>query len=107
MELVGKLAAMIKELPENPEVKQLSNGAFAVNLSTIANSGGILSPEFYDFKFQYNAISEKLLESENPVGLIQKIILEKRIFIRKGFSIKINEQVIDNLKTILSYVQGR
>lgn len=101
MELVGKLATMIKALPQNAEINHLHNGAFSVKLSTIANSGGILSPEFYDFKFQYNAISEKLLESENPVGLIQKIILEKKLLMKKGGVMKINEQVIENLKTIL------
>ena len=101
MELVGKLAAMIKELPQNKEVKHLSNGAFSVKLSTIANSGGILSPEFYDFKFQYNAISEKLLESENPVKKKKKIILEKKLLMKRGCVIKVNEEVIENLKTVL------
>lgn len=101
MELVGKLATMIKALPQNAEINHLHNGAFSVKLSTIANSGGILSPEFYDFKFQYNAISEKLLESENPVGLIQKIILEKKLLMKRGCVIKVNEEVIENLKTVL------
>lgn len=100
VDLVGQLTKLISELPENTETEKLSGGAFTVKFSTIMANKGNLSPHFYDFKFQYGTVSEKLLLAENPIAALQKIVLEKRV-IRSGTNYTLHDEVINNLKKLL------
>lgn len=98
--LVGQLTKLISELPENTETEKVGDRGFTIKLSTIMANKGNLSPHFYDLKFQYATVSEKLLLAENPIASLQKIILEKRV-IRSGTPYTLHDEVINNLKNLL------
>lgn len=100
VDLVGQLTKLISELPDNTETEKIGEGAFTLKLSTIISNKGNLSPYFYDFKFQYGAVSEKILLAESPIAALQKIVLEKRV-IRSGTPYTLHDEVITNLKNLL------
>lgn len=64
--IVEKLEDKIKSLPENDKIKRVSKNAFIMNSKHLLNT--CWSPEFYDFKFQYEKIIEKL-KSIDPLRI--------------------------------------
>lgn len=100
-ELVAKLTQFVSSLPQNENIEPISDNAFTVKLSTIIANKSNLSPYFYDFKFQYNTVAEKLLLSEDPLAALNKIILERRV-IRSGTPYTLHEEVVANLKLLVN-----
>lgn len=58
-QLQTDLANQIKNLPDNPKIKRMNTptGVFIISYQNLENN---LSPEYYDFKIQYQQISEMI-----------------------------------------------
>lgn len=93
------LQRKIKSLPDNPNIERLGGGAFSMNISEVfKNKQTSLSPEFYDFKSQYNKISNELdkTDSLKVFEKFEKIINEGKV----GSTI-LHPEVEQHLKQIL------
>lgn len=76
-EIKNALKQAIENLPDNPNIKKLSGGAFSISskeLFSPRNPTQIMSAEYFDFKHQYKTIS----------GIIERTQLEKLPSILNG-----------------------
>lgn len=68
-----KIQSKILELPDNPNIERLGGGAFTMNISQVfASKTHNLSPEYYDFKYQYKKIAE-VIERIEPSAVFEKL----------------------------------
>jgi hypothetical protein len=108
-----KINSIIRSLPDNKDIKRLDNhsNCFIVNFSNIVKNNMILDPGYYDFKYQYKAITKKLRKS-NPLecyNKLKEIIKNKQVVLYSGVNkhriqcyetVKLHPEVIKNLETI-------
>lgn len=94
-----------KELPDNPSIDRIATNpcCFMVSSSVVRNNNGILSPDYYDFKYQYGKIIEKISSVEDSkIVETLKNMVEMKKFIIKGYTITLHPQVIEFIKPILN-----
>lgn len=97
-----KINSQIRNLPDNPNIKRIGSNCFSISSSELPKNNFNMSPRFYDFKFQYEKIVEKL-KLINPFALynfLNKIIEEKK-FRLENETILLNPKVIDYLKSLI------
>lgn len=90
-----KVQDLIKNLPQNLDIKPAGKG-FTMSLSNLSEER-VLSPEFYDFKHQYEMIN-KIIEGTPAPSLeikIKTILKEGRIL-----NYKLHPDVIESIKII-------
>lgn len=93
----------ILDLPDNQLIDKGSNECrcFTVNVSQLQD-GLTLSPEYYDFNYQYQEIAKAMIDVpiENTIEWFNKLIKAKSIKV-KGYTIKLHPEVIQNIESIL------
>jgi len=99
--LKADLKALIADLPENPDATRLSKNCCAVNLSSIAKAGGILSASYHVFQSQYQAVIEEAIE-KTPIDKLEakmeEILRKGTIWKRNQGQIKLHPTVIEHLR---------
>ena len=101
--LVDALCAAIAILPDNPHVHRMTKQAFVISFSALGQN---LSPEYHDFRWQYNAVIAVLQQTESICAMskLQQIIEEGRVK-RPDSSTqyaKLHPGVITNLQELLT-----
>ena len=101
-----RLMEELTSFPQNPHINKLSGDAFSISSATIfADKNNTLSPEYYDFKRQYEVLSgiiSKAKLSSLP-DILNKIIENKSAVIgSKPYTFKFHDEVISNLKKIVN-----
>jgi hypothetical protein len=100
-----KIRQKIQSLPDNPNIKRIpgTSNCFTMKISEILKDiDSTLSPEYYDFKYQYKIISKKI--KNVTITGIENIIKK---WIKEGYirdnehRMKLHPQVIEYLKEIL------
>lgn len=89
-EALTSINTMIKALPDNPNITRLSSGAFVASSQYIFRSGN-WTPEYHDFKVQYEAVAAEL--TRVPVTDIHKkfvTILNEGFVMRRATPIKVD-----------------
>ena len=91
----------ILALPDNEDIQRQGEGCFTINSSKL-DSNLNLSPEYYDFKVQYEIIAKVLSERpiEKTIDWLNELI-EKETFYYKSNTIKLNPKVVEYLKGII------
>jgi hypothetical protein len=98
--IINKLCESILELPDNPDIKRVSNNSFTISSSDVFKSkSAVMSGYHYDFKFQYRKISDKLKET-GDINCLDKILSEAKI-VEHGHSFTLHDTVIENVKKLL------
>ena len=106
---------IIRSLPDNPDIQRLSNSpnCFIVQLSTVqADRHHNLSPVYYDFKYQYRKLINKVnqLEILTIDKALNDIISEGQFKVYTGQNmhgqkchetIKLHPEVIKRLKELI------
>lgn len=88
-----ELGRLILDLPDNPEIKRLSSNpnCYIINSSVINKDlHHTLSPEYYDFKYQY----KKLVEKIDTMNILQFSDNLKKIINDGKFNVGSNNEVI-------------
>lgn len=100
-DIIDKLYAKILALPDNPNITRISSNSFTVNSAQIAADGGIMSASHYDFKKQYQLLSNKLLGTSD-ISALEKALAEGKIA-ADSFSrpVTLHETVIANVKKLI------
>lgn len=98
-EILDALFEAIENLPDNPRINRLENGAFTVNLSDTGNN---LSPAHHDFKLSYQRVADALrrMDPRNVVEGLVNIIETGRVG-RPGDWLNLHEDVIKHLRSLL------
>lgn len=98
--LKKEVANLILSLPDNNNIHRVSNKCFIISTNKL--DGNIICPHYYDFKYQYEMISE-YTESSTPEHVISNLsnIISTGILRTKSIRYKLNPTVIENLKTIV------
>jgi hypothetical protein len=98
------IKGIIEELPDNPNINRLNKNCYTISMSQIRNHGN-MSPEFYDFKYQYNLLIEKL--DKTPVTefieLMDKVIESKKLTLYQDGRLgtyKLHPEVVENIKKV-------
>jgi len=106
--LLKKLQQVILNLHDNPKIKRIAvsgdalseaSSAFTMNMSDLSR-GLELSPDFYDFKYQYKMLVQKLEKSDDFVATIENAIKEKEFKIQHK-KILLHPDVIKELQKLL------
>lgn len=117
--LKAKLKDRILSIPDNPEITRLEGGAFTISSSEIfknksKNPTNIMSPDYFDFKAQYNFLCEIIdksrleslftnLEQIVKTGTIKREIYSGTTWSTKsGYTYKFHPDVLKALEIILS-----
>jgi hypothetical protein len=97
-----QIADCILGLPDNPNINRIGNGCFTIKFSELAKNDMVLSAEYYDYKVQYKAIHRVLIDVplEHTIDKLFDIITKGSVIIGKH-NIKLNPEVIENLKSII------
>jgi hypothetical protein len=98
---LSQLAESIRNLPSNPNVEQLNDNCLLIKSNELFYHDK-WSPEYYNFKYQYNFIAE-LVETLPIDQVIEKLyrICNKKSYYYKGNTINFHPDVIKNLKGII------
>ena len=99
-DIVAQIAKLIESCPDNPNIERIENGnSFLIRVKDLSKNFN-LSPDYYDFKYQYKLISEYLQKNSNSIA-INKILNDKKILVN-GSYITLHPDVCENVKKILS-----
>lgn len=108
------LQAEIKSLPDNPNLKRIAIGGNAFVMSSAHLSTRSWSPEFYDFKWQYQAIAELVANANKgqEFASLLKVLKERKIVktYNRGSKWKsshttlLNDEVCANVTNILKTI---
>jgi len=110
-----KINSQIRNLPDNQNIQRISNhpNCFIINSSQIfGDKNHTLSPEYYDFRYQYSKIITKLKEISpfEIYNFLTKIIDEKQFKVYNGTNkrgescyetVKLHDTVVEYLKELL------
>jgi len=97
-----QVADLILGLPDNENINRLNDNCFVMSTSQLSKDID-LSPEHYDYKYQYKMIHRIIIDEP-----LEKTFLKLNEIIRKGSItykgnrlFKLHPQVIENLKSII------
>lgn len=99
---VAKLAELIKNLPDNPNINRVGKGCYTMSIKDIFSHKGNLSASYYDFAFQYKFISETIVLAKDPVCFLQKVVLEKQVIKGNHKPLMLHPDVVEQLKKLIS-----
>jgi len=104
LELKEGVADDIKSLPENSDIQVINKQCFIIPLSRL--SGDLcLSPEYYRFSFQYQALADMILRSkaENVLRKLRETLTEGWVYLSSERSrrVRLHPDVIKNVKSII------
>lgn len=103
VELKNKIIAIIDKFPDNPNIERISGNseAFTIKMSQLSD-WLVLSPEYYDWKYQYKKIIIKIEEMDILTfdETFNKILKDKRFKLNSNV-IYLCPEVINKLKEIL------
>ena len=91
------ISQMIADLPDNPDITRIGPQVFSISVSKTSISMG-WSPETYDFRAQYKALSELVEKArpENVVSVLTRTLDEGRIG-----TIRLHPQVIGYIRGMI------
>lgn len=100
-QLVTELENLIRGLPDNNKITRLGNNCFTIRHSDLSDSL-ILSPEYYDFKVQYEKLIKIVNETEFTKLLdVLASIIKRKHYLKSGHNFIFHPEVINNLKNVL------
>lgn len=105
LKIKADLNNLILSMPDNPDIQRISEHprVFTVMFSDVVKTGHMnLSPYFYDWKYQY----QKLVEKINATDTVQIVsvlegMISKGSFTLEGDKIQLHPTIIKQLKSIL------
>ena len=97
-DIVAQIAKLIESCPDNTKIERTGN-SFLIRVKDLSKNFN-LSPDYYDFKYQYKLISEYLQKNSNSIA-INKILNDKKILV-DGSYITLHPEVFENVKKIFS-----
>lgn len=100
-EAVSELTVSIGDLPDNPDIVRRSShpSVFAVNSKDL---GSIWSPEYHDFKVQYEAIREGI--TKHPLDVLEwwdGVRDSGKIKTREGTALVLHPDVIKHVDALI------
>ena len=98
LEIREEIKRQISSLPDNPKIKRLGERCFTISSKDL---GDVWSPEYHDFKHQYETIIGQLDKMGTAAGVnfLRRALKKGSFWI--GYTYKLNPQVIEHLKSIL------
>jgi hypothetical protein len=98
-----RITDMILELPDNPDINPISKSPMAFTIQSSKLDRGILSPEHYTFKYQYNYFAAALLRVpiEDTLDWIETTLNRGSIKV-SGQTMKLNPMVIENIRRVFN-----
>lgn len=97
-----KLADELLALPDNPKITRLSDRCFTISSADLS-SDLCLTPEYYDFKRQYELIVQIISECsvERAQALMEDIIRKGSIHYPSGVYHRFHPNIVEQLKIIM------
>ena len=104
LKLKEEVANDIKSLPENPDIKVINKQCFTIKFSQLSKDL-CLSPEYYRFSFQYQALADMILRSqaENVFRKLNEALADGWVYLSSERSrrVRLHPDVIKNVKGIM------
>ena len=97
-----ELFDLILDLPDNPKINRISDRCFTISTKDLSNDL-CLTPEYYDFKKQYQLIVQIIEEStvKRTKALMDEIIRKGSIRYTSNIHHRFHPDVVEHLKVLM------